>query len=130
MEEIEIPDVELLDVVTFIEEDEYEDIFIWPKNPNRTKPKVNAHVLWESGWGIMISNPETGDPRTFLGMKWLTRFRVPFPVFEDIVKMCKSDNIFRIRRTNKMSIPVEFRVLVALRLLAKNHDDPSSSLSK
>jgi hypothetical protein len=104
-----------------IEEDEYEDIFFLP-NPNRTRPKISSEVLWESAWGQMLRNPETRDPRTFYGKKWITRFRVPFPVFETIVEMCERDNIFQIKRTLSMPIPVPFRVLVSLRMLGKNHD--------
>ena len=106
-----------------------EDIFFRP-NPNRTKPKVSSEMLWESPWGHMLRNPETRDPRTFPGKKWITRFRVPFPVFENIVVMCERDNVFEIKRNRAISIPIEFRAMVSLRILAKNHDcDTMSELS-
>ncbi len=79
-------------------------------------------MLWDSTWGQFLKNPETRDPRSFSGKKWITRFRVPFPVYETIVEMCERDNVFEIKRTLIISIPVPFRVLVSLRILAKNHD--------
>lgn len=90
-------------------------------NPNRQKPKITAEQLWKSPWGIMVLNPETSDPTSFSGKKWIARFRVPLPVFHQIVEMCQKKNIFGIMR-NKLAIPIEFRVLISLRILAKNHD--------
>jgi hypothetical protein len=124
-----ISEIGLVDPDAMIEEDEYADIFFLP-NPNRSKPKVSAEMLWESGWGQMLRNPETRDPRTFYGKKWITRFRVPFPVFETIVEMCERENVFEIKKGQSISISVEFRVLVALRILSKNHDtDTMNELS-
>jgi hypothetical protein len=90
-------------------------------NPNRQRPKITAEKLWNSSWGTMLLNPETSDPISFSGKKWITRFRVPFPVYIQIVEMCNKKNIFGIKRS-KLAIPIEFRVLIALRILAKNHD--------
>jgi hypothetical protein len=77
-------------------------------------------MLWESTWGKMLKNPENREPRSFWGKKWTTRFRVP--VFENIVEMCERDNVFEIKRILVISILAAFRVLVALRMLGKNHD--------
>ena len=90
-------------------------------NPNRQKPKVTPNKLWSSPWGELLLNPETQDPTPFLGKKWITRFRVPFPVFQQIVEECKESILFNMKRKS-YSVPVEFRVLIALRILAKNYD--------
>ena len=90
-------------------------------NPNRQKPKVTTKDLWNSQWGIMLLSSEIHDPTSFIGKKWITRFRVPFPVNNQIVQMCKEANVFQVK-SERTSIPVEFKVLISLRILAKNHD--------
>ena len=77
---------------------------------------VTPHKLWSSPWGELLLNPETQDPTTFLGKKWITRFRVLFPVYQRIVEMCKESNLFNMKRKS-YSVPVECRVL-----MAKNHN--------
>ena len=90
-------------------------------NPNHQRPKMTAEILWNSSWGALLQYPETCDPISFSGKKWISRFRAPFPVYIQIVEMCKK-NIFGIKRS-KLAIPIEFRVLIiALRILARNHD--------
>ena len=50
---------------------------------------------------------------------WLD-FRVPFPLFEDIVKECKDSNIFTTGR-KKATICVELKVLACLQILEHNN---------
>ena len=47
-------------------------------------------------------------------------FRVPFPLFEEIVKECKDATIFTTGR-KKATIADEFRVLACLRILGRNY---------
>ncbi len=60
-------------------------------------------------------NHSTRDQSEF----WLD-FRVPFPLFQDIVKECKDSNIFTTGR-KKATICVEFKVLACLRILERNY---------
>ena len=47
-------------------------------------------------------------------------FRVPFPLFKDIVKDCRESNIFTTGK-KKATICVEFKVLACLRILGRNY---------
>jgi hypothetical protein len=92
---------------------------------------VTAMDLENSAWGVLINSPDVGDPSSRNGIKFRTRFRTPFPLFDEmLVPMCKQYNVFKIQREN-FGIPVKFRVLIGLRYLARAHDsDTMEELSR
>ena len=62
------------------------------RRENTVKDKPS---LWESNWGALILDPRTRDPHSFMGKRFKRRFRVPFPIFMDVlVPMCKDVNLF------------------------------------
>jgi hypothetical protein len=92
-----------------------------PRTRNRGN-NVTAEELENSSWGQLINSPDVGDPSSRNGKKFRTRFRTPFPLFEELlVPMCIQYNVFKIQRQNA-GIPVKFRVLIGLRYLARAHD--------
>ena len=80
-------------------------------------------------WGLMLANPLTADPDSYFGKKFRRRFRVPYIFFKDIlVPMCEKANVFEVKRQS--SIPVEYKILVALRMLGRaDVADTSAELS-
>ena len=66
----------------------------------------------------LLLNPEIQDPTSFLDKKWITRFQVPFLVYQRIVEICKESNLFDMKQ-EIYRVPVELRVLNTLRISAK-----------
>jgi len=117
-------DIELA-IEVLIQRDYFNDILRESHKQKRrrtgasTDEKVSS--IWQSTWGKLISNPNVTDPDSFEGNKFRRRFRVPYPVFKELlVPLCHEKNIFN---SNKKSfIPTEFKVLIALlALLGRNN---------
>lgn len=49
------------------------------------------------------------------------RFRVPFPIFEKIVLECNRVNVFNIKSESRGRVPIEFKVLISLRILGRGN---------
>lgn len=66
---------------------------------------------------------------TFNCKKFLLRFRIPFPLFNDfLIPAIKGARLFNSCRSSK--IPVEFKVMIALRIIARDTcADTGSELS-
>jgi hypothetical protein len=101
-----------------------------PRPRNRGN-NVTVEELESSPWGQLINSPDVGDPLSRNGVKFRTRFRTPFPLFEELlVPMCIQYNVFKMQRQN-YGVPVKFRVLIGLRYLARAHDsDTMEELSR
>lgn len=56
-------------------------------------------------WGKMIKHPDVNNVRSKIGRLFRRRFRVPFPLFEVIVKMCDDNNIFELKNQYQPIIP-------------------------
>jgi hypothetical protein len=72
---------------------------------------------------LLIRDPTTNDPTSPKGKEFRAKFRTPFPVFEDIVKMCRDsgEHVFNYAEKcvgGEHSIPLELKLLAALRVLA------------
>ncbi len=96
------------------------------KIPRDVYPRKTSHELWNSIWGKRILSvrqeiAEIGvDHSTREQSKFRLDFRVPFSLFEDIVKDCKEAHIF----TTGKKVPTisdEFKVLACLRILGRNY---------
>jgi hypothetical protein len=74
---------------------------------------------WATSWGQMLKNDKIRDINTHEGKEFRRLFRVPAPFFLDwLVPECKAINIFGAARD---IIPVETKLLICLRLLARGN---------
>jgi hypothetical protein len=92
--------------------------------PRNREEKPN---LWESSFGILLNAPEIEDPSSKYGRLFRTRYRLPYILFRHLVSVCGKDqrNIFR--TSNNSYIPIEFKIMVALKILGKGLDLESAS---
>jgi hypothetical protein len=74
----------------------------------------------ETNWGRDLRNEAIQDPRSSLGKSFRRRFRISYPLFLSLWAFCAEKNIFGIiKRSNRVIIPVEIRLLICLRILAR-----------
>jgi hypothetical protein len=99
------------------------------KRARQRNPHISAQDLWNSPWGVMMRSDEIDNPLSKASMKFRLRFRLPFKVFKEyFVPKCIELNVFEMKRRG--SIPIEFKLLVVLRILARGNDfDPINELS-
>ena len=71
-------------------------------------------------WGLLIRNPLVKSPDNQLGKTFRRRFRVPFQLFEILVKICSDNNIFEIKNPSRVKIPIEIKLLCCLRVLGRD----------
>jgi hypothetical protein len=76
----------------------------------------------------MLLDPCLLDPTSFISKKFRRRFRVPYPLFADIIiPSCQEHGVLN---SEKERIPLEFKVLAALRMLGRDScSDTISELS-
>lgn len=81
-------------------------------------------------WGKLIRHPNVGNIESYQGKLFHRRFRLPFVVFQHIVSICEDKNVFEIKKAHKTLVPVDIKVLICLRILARgNCSDDISELS-
>jgi hypothetical protein len=68
----------------------------------------------------MLKEPELQDPTSKQAKKFRRRFRVTYSLFVYIVELCRDVNLFN-TKTEKLSIPLEIKVLIGLRMLARGN---------
>jgi hypothetical protein len=57
-----------------------------------------------------------------MGKLFRRRFRIPFPVFKDVlVPLCRDANIFGTSVEAYVRVPLEFKILVSLRILGRGN---------
>jgi hypothetical protein len=92
------------------------------RRPRNYKPPGKSDIkdyFKETAWGRLISNEKVKDPSTSCGKLFRTRFRLPFVVFEFLVKISSEFNLFEYSQTYKVSIPDELKVMAILRMLGR-----------
>ena len=84
-------------------------------------PKVVVDYS-SSTWGRWLDNPTIHDPNSKIAKIFMLRFRVPFILFDQkIKKMCIENNVFEMTYESKATVPIEFKILLALRLLGRGN---------
>ena len=97
--------------------------FIISEDANHKKPFkkriVEPRSLYEtSTWGKMLADQRTRDPSTKIGKSFRRRFRVPFPIFEEILRMTREKKWFSENPDccGRAGAPLELKILGVLRL--------------
>ena len=91
---------------------------------SRGPKKQKAEKPWESCYFLkLITDPNVVKPTHSTGKEFIRLFRLPFPVFQDVVIKCKAtdDPLFNYpdyHFTGQANIPIELKILAALRVLA------------
>ena len=107
------------------------DDFVEDPIPKRKRgPRIKVDY-WDTNWGRWLKNPLIHDPNSKIAKLFMLRFRVPFILFnEKILKMCKDDNVFDLAYHRKDAVPIEFKILLSLRILGRgNYYDDINELS-
>lgn len=73
-----------------------------------------------TAWAQMIRNPLVKFPDNRYGRQFRRRFRVPFQLFEILVKICTDKNVFGIKQPTRAKIPIEIKLLCCLRVLGRD----------
>ena len=100
---------------------EYPDLIADEESPptKRSRQTTEKPDYWTSVWGKMLTNPDIEDPTSFVARKFRRRFRIPYPLFKEVIfPQCVEKNVFDMKRTS--TIPIEFKVLTALRILGRD----------
>ena len=86
----------------------------------KRRKRYDTHInFWDTDWGKIITNPNVNNPKTRAGKQFRRRFRMPYPVFQYLVKQCSDHNIFS--SVYKSKIPIEAKVLGCLRILSRDN---------
>ena len=94
-------------------------------NASRTKVRGKQQKKkvddWEkSKWGVLLNDPKTWDPDSYQGKNFRNKFRVPMPVFQYLLYLCKQNNIFEEKKPDKkQKIPTEYKLLCCLYILGQ-----------
>ena len=102
-----------------------------PKIPREARKVVD---YWSTNWGKWMQQKEMLDPNSKIAKLFMLRFRIPFYLFQGyLVPKCEENKIFGDYPSRVNSIPLEFKLLICLRILGRGncYDDLSefSSLS-
>jgi hypothetical protein len=92
-----------------------------PEDPERKKRRKRAEQpdYWTSVWGKMLTDPEIENPHSLVARKFRRRFRVPYPLFNDVIlPQCIDHNVFDMKGTS--TIPVVFKLLIVLRIMGRD----------
>ena len=76
----------------------------------------------------MIRNPLVKFPDNRFGKLFTRRFRVPFQLYEILVDIHRDQNIFGIKNTARVKIPIEIKLLCCLQVLGR--DDCCDQIEK
>ena len=84
--------------------EENPEIFEDDEDVKHTRKRPKKIDYWQTEWGRLMLDPSTMDPKSRNGLKFRRRFRVPFPLFHEVlVPICREKNIFDIKEPNKVS---------------------------
>ena len=91
----------------------------------QNKPPVED--WWSTSWGKLVRSVDVANPTSYAGRTFRKRFRLPFRLYKYLVDACRQHRVFggECSATGKPAMPVELKVLGALRTLGRAtlHDD-------
>ena len=84
------------------------------------RPKTPKIDYWQTKWGLLLRDITIDNPKSRAAKIFRRRFRVPYRLFRDvIVPECERVNIFGTKVESKVRIPLQFKILIALRILGR-----------
>ena len=84
----------------------------------KKRARSETPCYWDSTWGIMLLDPLLLNPESHIAKRFRRRFRVSYSLFSEIIlPLCKQHKILY---TKKARIPLEFKILAALRMLGRD----------
>ena len=90
------------------------------KRPFRHKMARVRPKYGESNWARLLLQRHCEDPATRAGKLFRRRFRVPFPVFADILKITKEKKWFKeFDGIGRPACPIELKIFGVLRILGR-----------
>ena len=96
------------------------DANFYSKSKKRRVRRKFKKDLWKPSWGELITHEDIRDPSSYQGRIFQRRFRVPFGLFMDqLVPMCADRNIFKTKDDRFVRVPIEFKILICLRILGR-----------
>ncbi len=97
------------------------------KRRHYTRPNYS-----DSCFGRMLARADCRDPSTRDGKLFRRRFRVPYPVFEEVLGLCNEHQLFGVSSQDHRgiaSVPSELKLLGVLRVLGKGCDFDDVAMS-
>ena len=83
---------------------------------------------WQSNWLNILKNEETYNPKSYWGMNFRGKFRVPRKVFDYLLKETAASGLFPVKKEygdgkrGPAGHPLELKLLSSLRVMAKGCD--------
>ena len=82
--------------------------------------RMQPSAFWQTEWGKLLRNPAVNQPGSRVHKEFISEFRVPFSIFEDIVKDCTDQEWTRSstgrgkKKRGRPSLPLESKILGCL----------------
>ena len=105
-----------------------------PPNGKRKRNQYERGDSWSTAWGRMLKHRDVSNPSKRTGKLFRRRFRVPYQVFEKLLELAVSRNLFghgKADCSGRVSIPIELKLLGVLRILGRGccFDDVAEALN-
>jgi hypothetical protein len=89
----------------------------------RKRMRYNVGIQFrETPWGKFLRMPELLIPESYFARQFQRRFRLPYPLFLQLVEDAKEFNIFDLSNpySTRLKIPIELKCMIALRMLGRD----------
>jgi len=92
-------------------------------NKIKKRTRYNTGITFcDTPWGQLLSNPQILIPESYFARQFQRRFRLPYPLFLQLVEDAKEFNIFNLDNpySTRLKIPIEMKCMAALRMLGRD----------
>jgi len=82
----------------------------------------NGIQFRDTPWGKLLRMPEMLIPESYFARQFQRRFRLPYPLFLQLVDDAKEFNIFDLQNpySTRLKIPIELKCMISLRMLGRD----------
>ena len=94
---------------------------VWPTIKSRQRYNTGIDFK-QTEWYKVLHNPLILVPTSNIARQFQRRFRLPYPLFLDLVEDVKEYNIFNLNNpySKNLKIPIELKCIVSLRMLGRD----------